>query len=269
MAWVMVDDFTGEVLPAEGARKLQLVLTGPDAKPLTIDEWDVASSDPDELVAQLGEHLSGAAAPLRPLDPGPLDAESSDEVSTVAEPTEEHGDTKPPAESNAAARSNGSVPAGPAESAPAGSTLAAVAEPLDAGTYDVGPVTVGEAANGRPSDGTVRAWAQRYEVPCSTTGAVKRWVRDAYERAEGGRPDEQTWRDAGVRPAGPATNGHALPADAVVQPAGDGTRSRPEQLDEANRLADEGATPKQIVDATGVTLAEARDAVNAAKGPRR
>lgn len=213
MAFALIDDLTGDQHPMESARSLSLRLDDRE-----IARWDVASADPQELLAQLGEHLSGIAAPLAP-HRGPLPGiESLREVLS------------------------GVRVAGVVDEARAGATE--VRRPSPAGGQDTGPgdddrtddpdvleppttvpaprpaprpaapQRVAEALGGQATDSVVRAWAAHYNVPCSMTGKLNGWARSAYLRVRGGEPDQQMWRDAGLPLADPQTSTPATPAAA-------------------------------------------------------
>lgn len=76
MAWVQIDDFT-EARIEGTAHRLTVCIDSVEVR-----GYDVAAGNPDDLVAALGEHLSGLAAPLvaqqptvQPGEPDYVDAE--------------------------------------------------------------------------------------------------------------------------------------------------------------------------------------------------
>lgn len=169
------DDLTGDDLADDNVHTLAITLDGDPLK-----AYDVAARPADELLAALRDHLvesiAARIAPDEPLDPGPLDEPGP----AVDESAEDQPSTAQPIE----------VPG-----------VVVVTEPPAAAE----PQQVGEADRGRASDATVRRWAASHGIPCSTTGGLKAWVRDAYERVGGQVPDFEARRRARTAGADPTT----------------------------------------------------------------
>lgn len=219
MAFALIDDLTGDQHPMESARRLTLHLDDRE-----IAGWDVASADPRELLAQLGEHLSGIAAPLTP-DRGPLPGIESlrqalagvrvvanpdtGRVSLVPREVEESAEVLDPDKPEPTVTHTTTV------------TRLPVPEPRPTATQ-----RVAEALGGQATDSVVRAWAANYNVPCSTTGKLNGWARAAYLRVRGGEPDQQLWDDYKLAvdyraTKRPQPSSSVAPSDAETPPSSD------------------------------------------------
>ncbi|GAA4845714.1 hypothetical protein GCM10023201_41390 [Actinomycetospora corticicola] len=324
MAFAMIDDLTGDSHPVEAAHKLTLHLDRhlvAEGDTSEIAGWDVASTDPRELLAQLGEHLSGVAAPLRPVGPLPGVESLRQALKGVRGGPPPALDADADADADAdEARAGGAevrqpTPAGGQDTDPGDEDAtddpevveqpAVVPAPRPA-PRPTAPERVAEAVGGQATDATIRLWAHQHNVPCSMTGKLNAWARAGYLRVQGGAPDQQLWEDyrASIKPspaarpadetpsppdpsppagraataptapdrAGRGPDGPPAPAPSGKNGSGAGAdqgRPRPEQLDLAEELAADGATPMTIVNRTGVSLVFARELVSKAKGPRR
>lgn len=267
MAWVQIDDFT-EARIEGTAHRLTVCIDSVEVR-----GYDVAAGNPDDLVAALGEHLSGIAAPLvvdeihehtrhwldaqvwaEAVEPAPhsgpsASGEPNDQGEGDADHDEEH----------------------PGE-AVAGSGELVTDEPEQGEHADT--VANGDATRGRASDAVVRAWCTYWEIPCSKTGRLTQSAREAYERAGGGRPVDRPHEDGARQPA---TDGHPAPAIVAL---GDGSEARraeavdpagvdeapvaspprePDALTRAEELLEQRWTPRQVADEVGLELEEVRD----------
>lgn len=213
MGWIQVDDLSGEVIPAGHMHLLTLTLDDDQ-----VWGWEIkVREDLETLLADLGEHLvrqSGRAGETVPLEdgfvapprPAPLDYDRIRqlvhlELATLAEElasgaseyADESADDEPgTVHGGGSSQVNGSAPV---DESAENDIRPDVATPA----VDV-TTRIGEATGGRASDATIRAWAVHHGVPASTTGGLKKWVRQSYERVHGGAPDEQTWLDARADP---------------------------------------------------------------------